>query len=61
MQTSDMGRVSLPVTEALAQRFLSLPIYAELRPEQVEEVVRKLRKASPVKSTQSDIQAMLTS
>ena len=55
------GPGALPVTEALAQRFLSLPMYAELRPGQVEEVVHRLRKASPVKSTQSDIQPMLTS
>ena len=36
----------LPVTEALADKFLSLPIYAELRPEQVVEVVRALEQAS---------------
>ena len=36
----------LPVTEALADRFLSLPIYAELRPEQAVEVVRELEQAS---------------
>jgi dTDP-4-amino-4,6-dideoxygalactose transaminase len=35
----------LPVSEALAKRFLSLPIYAELRPEQVAEVVQALEKA----------------
>jgi dTDP-4-amino-4,6-dideoxygalactose transaminase len=34
-----------PVTEALAGRFLSLPIYAELRPEQIAEVVLALEKA----------------
>ena len=34
-----------PVTEALANRFLSLPIYAELHPEQVAEVAFKLDKA----------------
>jgi dTDP-4-amino-4,6-dideoxygalactose transaminase len=33
-----------PVTEALADRFLSLPIYAELRPAQVAEVVSALEK-----------------
>lgn len=32
----------LPVTERLANEFLSLPIYPELRPEQVTEVVRQL-------------------
>jgi dTDP-4-amino-4,6-dideoxygalactose transaminase len=35
----------LPVSEALAKRFLSLPIYAELQPEQVAEVVQALEKA----------------
>ena len=34
-----------PITEALANRFLSLPIYAELHPEQVSEVAFKLDKA----------------
>jgi dTDP-4-amino-4,6-dideoxygalactose transaminase len=32
----------LPVTESLAQRFLSLPIYAELHPDRVTEVARAL-------------------
>ena len=32
----------LPVTEKLANRFLSLPIYAELRPEQVARVAQAL-------------------
>ena len=40
----------LPVTEALADRFLSLPIYAELRPEQVAEVVLALEQASLVEA-----------
>jgi len=40
----------LPVTEALADRFLSLPIYAELRPEQAAEVVRALDQASLVEA-----------
>lgn len=35
----------LPVTKALGKRFLSLPIYAELQPEQVAEVVVELEKA----------------
>jgi dTDP-4-amino-4,6-dideoxygalactose transaminase len=39
-----------PVTEALADRFLSLPIYAELRPEQVAEVVLALEKAPLVQA-----------
>ena len=34
-----------PVTERLANEFLSLPIYPELRPDQVAEVVTQLRKA----------------
>ena len=44
------GPGDLPVTEALADRFLSLPIYAELRPEQVAEVVRGLEQASLVEA-----------
>jgi dTDP-4-amino-4,6-dideoxygalactose transaminase len=36
---------NFPITEALANRFLSLPIYAELRSGQVSEVVLKLEKA----------------
>ena len=40
----------LPVTEALACRFLSLPIYAELLPEQVAEVVQALEQASLVEA-----------
>ena len=39
-----------PVTESLADRFLSLPIYAELRPEQVAEVVLALEKAPLVQA-----------
>ena len=44
------GPGDLPVTEALANRFLSLPIYAELRPEQAAEVVRGLSQASLVEA-----------
>ena len=40
----------LPVTEALADRFLSLPIYAELRSEQVAEVVQALENAHLVQA-----------
>jgi dTDP-4-amino-4,6-dideoxygalactose transaminase len=36
------GQGDLPVTEKLAERFLSLPIYAELRPEQVARVTQAL-------------------
>ena len=35
---------SLPVTEAVADEFLSLPIYAELLPDQVAEVVNELNR-----------------
>jgi len=35
---------NFPVTEKLANQFLSLPIYPELRPEQVAEVVTQLEK-----------------
>jgi dTDP-4-amino-4,6-dideoxygalactose transaminase len=34
---------NFPITELLANQFLSLPIYAELPPEQVSEVVMKLK------------------
>jgi dTDP-4-amino-4,6-dideoxygalactose transaminase len=44
------GPGDFPITEALAGRFLSLPIYAELRPEQVAEVVRGLEQASLVEA-----------
>jgi dTDP-4-amino-4,6-dideoxygalactose transaminase len=39
------GRGDFPVTEALAEHFLSLPIYAELHLEQVEEVTAALDQA----------------
>ena len=42
------GRGELPVTETLADRFLSLPIYAELRPEQVAVIVQGLEHAKLV-------------
>jgi dTDP-4-amino-4,6-dideoxygalactose transaminase len=42
------GRGDLPVTEGAANRFLSLPIYAELRREQVEEVFARLSDACVV-------------
>jgi dTDP-4-amino-4,6-dideoxygalactose transaminase len=35
----------LPITELLAGRFLSLPIYAELQPDQVSTVISELQKA----------------
>jgi dTDP-4-amino-4,6-dideoxygalactose transaminase len=40
----------LPVTEKLANRFLSLPIYPELRPEHVTEVVTQLEKTEFVEA-----------
>lgn len=39
-----------PVTERLASQFLSLPIYAELQPEQVAEVVSQLEKVLHVEA-----------
>ena len=39
-----------PVTEQLAEQFLSLPIYPELRPEQVSEVVTQLEKVEFVEA-----------
>jgi dTDP-4-amino-4,6-dideoxygalactose transaminase len=39
------GPGDLPVTEALARRFLSLPMYPELRPEQIAEIVMRLDEA----------------
>jgi dTDP-4-amino-4,6-dideoxygalactose transaminase len=36
---------SLPITEAVADQFLSLPIYPELRLDEVVEVVSKLKRA----------------
>ena len=46
---ADLGyqRGDFPITEALADQFLSLPIYAELRPDQVAEVVVELEKGMP--------------
>jgi dTDP-4-amino-4,6-dideoxygalactose transaminase len=40
------GPGDFPVTEALADRFLSLPIYAELRRELVAEVILRLEQAA---------------
>jgi dTDP-4-amino-4,6-dideoxygalactose transaminase len=44
---ADLGyrRGDLPVTEAAANEFLSLPIYAELQPDQVVAVVQQLEQA----------------
>ena len=39
------GSGDLRVTEALASRFLSLPIYSELQSEQISKVVMELEKA----------------
>ena len=38
----------LPTTELLANRFLSLPIYAELAPERISEVALELEKIAQV-------------
>src|SRR5499427_9353879 len=38
-----VGRGSFPVTEEAAGRLLSLPMYPELRPDQVERVAEELR------------------
>jgi dTDP-4-amino-4,6-dideoxygalactose transaminase len=54
LQKAYAGLVSqpapVPVTENLAQRFLSLPIHAEIRPEQVSEVVRTLEIAGALEA-----------
>jgi dTDP-4-amino-4,6-dideoxygalactose transaminase len=44
--TLGYGAGDLPVTELLANEFLSLPIYAELRPEQISRVVMELEKVA---------------
>ena len=49
MRTWDTNRVIFQLPKRLADRFLSLPIYAELRPEQVAEVVQALEKAPLVR------------
>jgi len=40
------GQGDFPVTESVARRFLSLPIYAELQPEHVDKVVLELENAA---------------
>ncbi len=44
---------SFPITEAYASQVLSLPMYAELRPEQIERVASAVRAAVPSLSTQA--------
>lgn len=44
------GRGDFPVTEAMAKGFLSLPMYAELQPEQVGKVVLELENAALVRA-----------
>jgi dTDP-4-amino-4,6-dideoxygalactose transaminase len=44
--TLGYGAGDFPVTELLANEFLSLPIYAELRPEQISRVVMELEKVA---------------
>ncbi len=41
-------RGSLPVTEAVTERILSLPMYAELRPEQLDAVIEAVQAHSAV-------------
>jgi len=45
------GSGDFPITEHLARQFLSLPIYPELQPEQVAEVVSQLEKAQLVEAS----------
>jgi dTDP-4-amino-4,6-dideoxygalactose transaminase len=46
------ARGSLPVTEAVTERILSLPMYAEMSGEQIDTVVRALERACvPVAAT----------
>jgi dTDP-4-amino-4,6-dideoxygalactose transaminase len=40
----------LPITEALSNQFLSLPIYAEIQPEQIFKVASELQKAILLKA-----------
>jgi dTDP-4-amino-4,6-dideoxygalactose transaminase len=47
------GPGDLPVTEGVAKRFLSLPIYPELRAEQIAHVVSKLEAACGVEALQA--------
>jgi dTDP-4-amino-4,6-dideoxygalactose transaminase len=44
------SRGDLPVTEALAMKFLSLPVYPELQLEQIKTIVAELQKASLLKA-----------
>jgi dTDP-4-amino-4,6-dideoxygalactose transaminase len=44
------GPGDLPVTERLADQFLSLPVYGELQQEQISMVVSELQKASLMKA-----------
>lgn len=55
------GPGDLPITEKLANRFLSLPIYAELRPEQIAEVVQKLKEATGLGAADTDKRTMYAS
>jgi dTDP-4-amino-4,6-dideoxygalactose transaminase len=41
------GKVSLPITEQAAAEILSLPMYPELRREQIEYVAQAVREAAP--------------
>jgi dTDP-4-amino-4,6-dideoxygalactose transaminase len=49
----EYGEGALPVTEATAREELSLPMYPELRDEQVQEIAESLRSACLASSTRS--------
>jgi dTDP-4-amino-4,6-dideoxygalactose transaminase len=53
---ADLGYRSgdLPITETLADRFLSLPIYPELKSDQVVEIVRELKNATMAEVHKND-------
>ena len=44
-RNTDIGRVSLPVTEQVAQEVLSLPMYPELKEEQIRYIVDAVKEA----------------
>jgi dTDP-4-amino-4,6-dideoxygalactose transaminase len=55
------GSGDLPVTEAVANRFLSLPIYPGLRPDQIAEVAQRLGNAAIVEGRAAAPAAMAPS
>jgi dTDP-4-amino-4,6-dideoxygalactose transaminase len=44
-QSENQGQFSLPITEEVASRELTLPLYPDLRPNQIDEVVNGLAEA----------------